>query len=156
MDFLGIVKAMQKLILPTGTAPSLDTEGQVAWDTDDEILYVRNSSGKRGVGAVTRRVSIVVPAPTASSDFKFDLLKRAITLTKVTYFTDGGTNWVGQITIDGTDTQSSDSTASAGSATTVTSFSSANGAAGKWVALKTTSVGGTVNFVTIVIEYYES
>jgi len=127
---------------------SLTSSGQVTTDTTKGTFDFHDGTARRVLDPL-RQAAFVLDSPTASDDFGILRFDRAVTLVKVVYEIEGGTNWVGQLQkasnakrSGATDTQSSDSTVT--NTTTVTSFDVSSFSAGDWICLKTTSVSGNV------------
>ena len=78
---------------------------------------------------------------------------------RIDYLCVGGTNWVGQVQeadangLNPVDTQTTDTTATAGTNEPVTSFSNASLAAGAYLKLKSTSISGTPTSLVVTIQY---
>jgi hypothetical protein len=101
---------------------------------------------------------VTIKGPTADDDYPIWKAPWNCTVVAVHYLCVGGTSWTGQLQEAnanggaGADTQASDTTAAAGTTSTVTSFSNASIDSGDWVNIKTTSVSGTITSLTVQLE----
>lgn len=141
-------------------SPAQVTNANTAWDSDDFRLFIADGTRAVSVGNKTKTRSFVIPSPTASSDFPFWQSKYAITITAVSAICLNGTNVVGQLqeyngTAGSAVDVDSDWTITT-SEYTDTSFSNAAIDAGDWIGWKTTSVSGTVDYLIVTFEYYET
>lgn len=156
IDFAGV----NSIGIPNGASLAPTGEGQLAWDSDDDTVKGGDSSLSTVVGAKTKVRSFVIPSPATGSDFAFWQSKRAIVLTSVTAICSGGTNVVGQLQeYDGSAANPADVDSDWTVTTSEfndTSYSNATIDAGDWVGWKTTSVSGSVTFLSITFEYYET
>ena len=115
----------------------------IKWDSATTNWACDTDTGGAGGDAFFWETAI------ATDDFAVYRFERAVTLTEVCYLAEGGTNWVGQLQEYNSngdspvDTQSSDTTAVAGTSICTTSFSNAEIDADDWFGPKTASVSGT-------------
>lgn len=148
-------------ILPHAANPTVDAAGKLAIDTSAGAggavrVY---TDGNYGLPVYIPGAPITVKDPTATSDYPVMWVPYAITIRAVHYLCIGATSWTGQLQeadsngANGADTQAADTTAAAGSTTTVTSFSNAGIASGTWLMLKTTSISGTPTSISVSFEY---
>lgn len=149
------------LEIPNGASPTVDAEGEIAWDTDDDKLLMYDGAAAVVIGAKIKQRSFVIKSPVTADDFPLWKTKRAITIVEINGVCSGGTNVVGQIqegdgnAANAVDTQAADTTFTTSNVQNTT-FSNAAIDAGDYLIWKTTSVSGSVLFLTIVIYYYES
>lgn len=146
--------------IPNGTNPTVDAEGEIAWETDDNDLHLYDGTRDTVLASTTKSRSFVIPAPVASNDFAFWQTPRAITITAVSAICQNGTNVIGQLQeYSGTATAPVDVDSDWTITTTEytdTSFSNSSIDAGDWVGWKTTSVSGSVDYVSVTFEYFET
>jgi hypothetical protein len=101
---------------------------------------------------------VTIKGPTADDDYPIWKAPWNCTVVAVHYLCVGGTSWTGQLQeanangTSGVDTQASDTTAAAGTTSTVTSFSNASIDSGDWVNIKTTSISGAITSLTVQLE----
>lgn len=146
--------------VPNGAAPTVDTEGEVAWETDRDQLHVYNGSLAAVVAKKTQEMSFVIATPDATFDFPFRQFANAVTITAVSAVCTGGTNVIGALQeYNGTGTAVDAAVDGDWTVTTSeytdASFTNAALDAGDWLGWKTTSVSGSVTFFSITVEYYE-
>ena len=149
------------LEIPNAASPTVDAEGEIAWDTDDDKLLMYDGAVAVAVAAKIKSRSFVIKAPAAADDFAFWKTPRAITLIGVYAICSGGTNVIGQLQeYDSNAANPADVDAADWTITTAifsdTSFTNAAIDANDWVGWKTTSVSGTVDYLSVTFWYYES
>ncbi len=148
------------LEIPNAAAPSVDAEGELAWETDDDDLHIYDGAADVVIAGKTKTMSFTILSPSSASDFPLIQFLRAVTITGVRAISVGGTNVVGcldEYAGDGTTLQAaidSDWTVTT-SELNDTSFTNAALDAGDWLRWHTTSVSGSVASVSITVEFYE-
>jgi hypothetical protein len=146
--------------IPNGTNPTVDAEGELAWETDDDDLHMYDGSADVVIASRKKTRSFVITAPDNTYDFPFWQTPRAITIIGVSAICIDGTNVIGCLdewtasasAVDGP--VDSDWTITT-SEYTDASFSNATLDAGDWLGWHTTSVSGSVSFFCITVDYYE-
>lgn len=152
------------LEIPNGTAPTVDAEGEIAYETDDDDLHVYDGAVDVVLAGKNRVVfSFSILAPASTSDSIMKQLPRATTITKVTLKCTGGTNVVGRLyEVDGDGDQGDQVGVETGDWTVTTtetedtSFNNATFDAGDYIAWDTTSVSGSVTTFNVTVEGYET
>jgi len=150
------------LEIPNATSPIVDAEGEIAWESDDDVLRIYDGAVDVVIAEKTKTRSFVIPSILNTHDFPFWKTKRAIVITSIWAICLNGTNVIGQLQEyagDGTTPTDVDSAGDWTITTTQlndTDFGTYDGHdAGDWVGWKTTSVSGTVDFLSLTFEYYE-
>ena len=152
------------VILPNGASPTTDAAGKIAIRTGagaaSGVQYYGNAApGSILLPGYQVASPMTIKSPTSADNYPYLYTPYAMTLKAVHYLCIGGTNWVGQLQIcdanggSCSNTQASDTTALAGTANNVTSFSSYTPAAGVWLGLKTTSTSGSPTSISVQLDY---
>ena len=137
---------------------TVDAAGEVTLDTTSGTINFYDGTAERVLTPV-QRMGFFLETPVATDDLAFTRIRTAMTIIEVDYLCVGGTNWVGQVQegdangLNGVDTQTTDTTASAGTNAQVTSFSNAAIDAGDYLILKTTSISGTPTSLVVTIYF---
>lgn len=137
--------------------------GDFHWDNTLKAwsVYDDGISGDVITGKMTKTFPLVIQNPGESHDFPFWQTGKKIVITGVSAVCTGGTNVIGALdeyNATGTSVDAvvdSDWTITT-SEFTDTSFTNADIDAGDWVGFHVTSVSGTVNFLSITVDYYET
>lgn len=147
--------------VPNGAGgTTVDAAGEVTVDTTSRTLNFHDGTAEVVLNPI-QHFGVVVETPVATDDLPLRRMDIAGTIVETTYLCIGGTNWIGQVQegdsngINGADTQSADTTATA-TVTDVTSYSNAGFDAGDYLILKTTSISGTPTWLVIDVYYRET
>lgn len=147
------------LEIPNGAGgTTVDAAGEATIDTTSRTLNFHDGTAEVVLNPV-ESLSFVIENPVATDDLAFYRMRSAVTLIETDYLCVGGTNWVGQVQeadangASPADTQSADSTATAGTNVQVTSYSNATIDAGDYLYLKTTSISGTPTSLVVTIYF---
>ncbi len=155
--------AKTSLEIPNAATPTVDAEGEIAWDTDDDVLRVYDGAAAIVAGARVKRLAAFnLHDPDDTMDNVKVKFVRAVTITQVSMKCDGGTNVVGRLyevdsdgdPADQAGIENADWTVTT-SATDDTSFANAALNAGDWLSWDTTSVSGAVVNFTCTVWGYE-
>lgn len=122
------------------------------------VADIMNGRMEQALGKKTR--SFVIANPATTHDFPFWQTPRKIKIVGISAIASGGTNVIGQLQeYSGTATSAADVDASDWTVTTseYTDVTFSNGIidAGDWIGWKTTSVSGSVSFLSVTVDYYE-
>ena len=148
--------------VPNGASPTVDAEGEVAWETDDDTLHVYDGAADVVIAGKTKIRSFTILSPTSAHDCPIWQVPAdySITIVGIRALAIGGTNVIGCLDEYGTD--GTTLTAAVDSDWTITtsefndtSYSNAGIAAGAWLRWRTTSVSGSVTSVNVNFEYYQ-
>lgn len=149
------------LVVPNAAGgPTLDAVGKTGIDSTSGSFHFHDGTAERKLSPIKSK-AFVLETPVAADDIPVWRTDVAFTLVEVHYLCIGGTNWIGQLQeadangINGVDTQSADTTASAATDAEVTSFSNAAFDAGDYVRLKSTSISGTPTLLVVTFMYRE-
>jgi hypothetical protein len=154
------LEVVGSLKIPSGAAPTVVSEGELAWETDDDHLHMYDGSNDIVLAGKTKSISFIIKSPEAADDFILWQTPRHLTITAVSAKCSDGINVIGQLQeYDSAGANpadvDSDWTVTTSEYTDV-SFTNASIDAGDWLGWKTTSVSGTVNFISLTVEYYET
>ena len=149
------------LEIPNAASPTVDAEGEVAWDTDDDKLLIYDGTAAICLAAKTKSRSFTILSPTSAHDCPIWQTPRAITITGIRAICLAGTNVIGCLDEYGTNGTTLVAAVDGGWTITTsefndTSFTNAGIAAGGWLRWRTTSVSGAVTSVSLTFEYTEA
>jgi hypothetical protein len=142
--------------IPNGSAPTVDTAGQIALDTtSDQLVYY--GAAKRVI-PYRQFLSFVIPAPAATDDINLLKAPYGMTILAINCIVQGTTSATGQLQecdsagancadLDADIACDADGAADDGSLTDSAIASAA------WLRWKTTSLSGTPTFLTVTVTY---
>jgi hypothetical protein len=144
------------LALPQGTGPTVDAAGEIAVDTTTDQLQFYGGA-KRALPSIMSS-TVVIAAPATTDDINIMKAPYGMTIVGIDAIIQGGTNVVGQLQECNSSGAScadldSDITVTTSGAADDGSLTDSAIASGGWLRWKTTSVSGTVDFLTVTFRY---
>jgi hypothetical protein len=152
--------ALNTLIIPTGTGPTVTSAGALARDSTNDQLLMGDGSAAIVVGQKKHSISFVLDTPTAADVFPIWQAPFAVTITQIRGTVLGGTSLTFNIqerpstTLNsaGTNVMTSSMVADQNGEVTTT-FTNAGIAASAFLVLVASALSGTVNQIVIEIDF---
>ena len=146
-------------VMNNGASPTVTTAGAFGLDTTNNQFLIGDGSAAMVMAVKNNFKTFVLDAPTSSTTFPLTQFPYAVTLTKVTATSLGGTSVTFNIDersslgTSGTNTLTSSLVATTGTGANSTTFTNAGIASGAYLVLVTSAMSGTVNQLVIMVEY---